>query len=280
MASHLVRFREDHSISVIHSESDFSSLPRRLPRDASVLQGRASVLKCLTPLYLSKWLNRRIDSTLVAIPLHNSAAHRSDFLIKRGTRWTDHSVPPIPLEGGRVKGMTTVPANLDEGAFSRQRITAPVQSLPESCSCGFALTGHGETYNEEAFHHFLSIERKRSEASTRPFLLLLVEFDKHLGLPVPIGHDVASRLFAALAASLRDTDVIGWYREQRIAGAVLTDLGDAPQAIMPAITQRVRAFLQCDLPDGIASLVQVRLYQLPARIEAATDTSERALEFA
>lgn len=216
----------------------------------------------------------------MAIPLHNSAAHQSDFLIKRGRRWTDHSVPLIPPVGGRVNGMTTVPANLDEGAFSNQRITGPVQPLPQSCSCGFALTGHGETYNEEAFHHFLSIERKRSEASTRPFLLLLVEFDKHLGLPVPIGHEVASRLFAALARSLRDTDVIGWYREQRIAGAVLTDLGDAPQIIMPAITQRVRAFLQCDLPGDIASLVQVRLYQLPARIEAATETPGRTLEFA
>jgi hypothetical protein len=216
----------------------------------------------------------------MAIPLHNSAAHQSDFLIKRGRRWTDHSVPHVPLVGGRVKGMTTVPANLDEGTFSKQRITGPVQPVPESCSCGFALTGHGETYNEEAFHHFLSIERKRSEASTRPFLLLLVEFDKHLGQPVPIGHEVASRLFAALARSLRDTDVIGWYREQRIAGAVLTDLGDAPQTIMPVITQRVRAFLQCDLPGSVAPLVQVRLYQLPARIDAATETADRTLEFA
>jgi hypothetical protein len=249
------------------------------PRDTSVLQDLASVPKCLTPLYLSKQLNRRIDSPLMAIPLHKSAAHQSDFLIKRGTRWTDHPVPPIPLVDGRVNGMTTAAANL-EGAFSLQRITGPVQPLAESCSCGFALTGHGETYNEEAFHHFLSIERKRSEASSRPFLLLLVEFDKHLGLPVPIGRDVASRLFAALAASLRDTDVIGWYREQRIAGAVLTDLGDAPQTIRPAITQRVRAFLQCDLPGEIASLVQVRLYQLPARVEAVTETPEQTLEFA
>ena len=215
----------------------------------------------------------------MAIALHKSAAHQSDFLMKRGRRWTDHCVPATPPVDGRVNRMTTVAAIFDR-ALVIPRTNVPVQSAPESCSCGFALTGHGEAYNEQAFHHFLSIERKRSEASSRPFLLLLVEFDKHLGLPVPIGHDVASRLFAALAASLRDTDVIGWYREQRIAGAVLTDLGEAPQTIMPAITQRVRAFLQCDLPGGLASLVQVRLYQLPARIEAATGAPERILEFA
>jgi hypothetical protein len=246
---------------------------------ASVSQHQANALKCLIPLYLNKRLNRRIDSTLVAIPLHNSAAHRSDFLMKRGRRWTDHSVPPTPPVDGRVNVMTTLAANLDR-ALSIQRTTVPVEPVPESCSCGFALTGHGEAYNEQAFHHFLSIERKRSEASTRPFLLLLVEFDKHLELPVPVGPDVASRLFASLSESLRDTDVIGWYREQRIAGAVLTDLGDAPQTIMPAITRRVRSFLQRDLPRDLASLVQVRLYQLPARIEAATETPERTLEFA
>jgi hypothetical protein len=233
----------------------------------------------LTQLHLSKRLNSRIGGTLMAIALHNSAAHQSDFLIKRGRAGLITLVTATPLVDGRVNGMTTVAAILDR-ALLTQRTTMPVESGLESCSCGFALTGHGEAYNEEAFHHLLSIERKRSEASTRPFLLLLVEFDKHLGVPVLVGHGVASRLFAALAEPLRDTDVIGWYREQRIAGAVLTDLGEAPQAIMPVIAQRVRASLQQDLPGNLAASVQVRLYQLPVRIEAAPETLERTVEFA
>jgi hypothetical protein len=247
--------------------------------DSLLLQRLIGVLKSLTDFRLFDRLEEGIGSALMAIALHKSAAHQSDSLMKRRGRWTDDSVARTPPVDGRVNRMTTLAANFD-GALSTLRTTVPVESVPESCSCAFALTGHGEAYNEHAFHHFLSIERKRSEASRRPFLLLLVEFDKHLGEPVPIGHDVASRLFAAVAASLRDTDVIGWYREQRIAGAVLTDLGEAPQTIMPAITQRVRAFLQNDLPGGLASLVQVRLYQLPARIEAAAETFERTLEFA
>jgi len=191
----------------------------------------------------------------------------------------DRMITPTVMVDGRVTVMTTMAANLD-AVLSLQRTTVSPEPALESCSCGFALTGHGEAYNEQAFHHFLAIERKRSEASTRPFLLLLVEFDKHLGLPVSVGPDVASRLFAALAESLRDTDVIGWYREQRIAGAVLTDLGASPQAIMPTITGRVRAFLQRTLPVDLASLVQVRLYQLPARAETSSETFARTLEFA
>jgi len=213
----------------------------------------------------------------MAIALHHASAHQSDFLIDSGT--FDAASSSVRMVDGRVKVMTTVTANISS-ALSIARTNVAAEASLESCSCGFALSGHGDAYNEEAFHHFLAIERKRSEASTRPFLLLLVEFDKHLGLPVPVGHDVASRLFAALAESLRDTDVMGWYREQRIAGAVLTDLGDAPQTVMPTITRRVRTFLQRDLPSDLASFVQVRLYQLPARTEAAPETPVRTLEFA
>lgn len=213
----------------------------------------------------------------MAIALHHASTHQSDFLMDSGTGEAASS--NVRMVDGRVKVMTTVTANIS-GALSIARTNVSAEAPLESCSCGFALSGHGDAYNEEAFHHFLAIERKRSEASTRPFLLLLVEFDKQLGLPVPVGHNVASRLFAALADSLRDTDVIGWYREQRIAGAVLTDLGDAPQAIMPTITQRVRTFLQRDLPVDLKSLAQVRLYQLPARAEAVAETPVRTLEFA
>ena len=175
--------------------------------------------------------------------------------------------------------MAPVAANLN-GALSIQRAPELPEIAQQSCSCGFALTGHGEAYNEQAFHHFLAIERKRSEASSRPFLLLLVEFEKHVGVTGPLDHGIVSGLFAALAQSLRDTDVIGWYREHRIAGAVLTDLGETPQAIMSTITTRVRAFLERDLPPNLASFVRVRLYQLPARAEHTIEAIEPSLEFA
>lgn len=175
----------------------------------------------------------------------------------------------------RVNVMTTMAANI-ESTLSLQRANTATQDSVEPCSCGLALADHGEAYNEEAFHHFLAIERKRSEASSRPFLLLLVGFERRPGTAAHVGPDKAARLFSALSESLRDTDVIGWYREQRIAGAVLTDLGDAPQAIVPHITDRVRQILRRDFPSDVAPQVQVRVYQLPARAEAAAAPSSVA----
>jgi hypothetical protein len=166
--------------------------------------------------------------------------------------------------------MTTLALNYQ--AFNPAERTLREAWTPlEPCSCGLALAGHGPAYNEEAFHHFLAIERNRSEASMSPFLLLLVEFEKRGGVPVQITNGLATKVFSALTECLRDTDVIGWYREDRIAGAVLTDLGDVSLSSIPQqITSRVQSILRASVPAAVSSLVQVRIYQLPARGETMT----------
>src|SRR5713226_6611484 len=79
-------------------------------------------------------------------------------------------------------------------------------------SCGFALQdGSGEAYNEEAFQYFLEIERKRSEISNRPFLLMLIEFNRHpAGINPEIDLVTSGTLFSILGRCLRETDFIGW----------------------------------------------------------------------
>src|SRR5690242_12797047 len=74
-------------------------------------------------------------------------------------------------------------------------------------SCDLARNvGIHSAYNEQAFRYFLANERKRSELSNRPFLLLLVELEQ----PHAIGRiesSVAPKLFAGLSGCLRDTDL-------------------------------------------------------------------------
>lgn len=172
--------------------------------------------------------------------------------------------------------MTTMALNVQELSPVYEQATPELPADASSCSCGLALAGYGEAYNEDAFHHFLSIERKRSEASARPFLLLMVELERQSGVATEVDPRVAAPLFAGLAECLRDTDVIGWYRDNRIAGAVLTDLGEAPQLIVPtAIAERVTDALRAGLPADVAPRVQVRTYQLPARVDRAATESRR-----
>jgi len=140
-----------------------------------------------------------------------------------------------------------------------------MQGESDRCSCGVVLEGRlGLAYNEQAFRYFLSIERKRSERSGCPFLLLLVDLKEQSGVSVRIDPMVAPKLFSALWLCLRETDCIGWYREERVAGAVLTELGDRhPTEVSRLVGQRVSGVLGEGLPANVAPRLQVRVYQRP-----------------
>ena len=136
-------------------------------------------------------------------------------------------------------------------------------------SCGVMLeSGLGHAYNEETFQLFLAIERKRSERSNRSFLLLLLDLKKQPGADVDIAPLVAARLFSGLTLCLRETDFVGWYREGRVVGAVLTQFEDAPgPEIAHVIGQRLRGALRGGLPSDPLHRLQVRVYRRPPSLK-------------
>jgi len=137
----------------------------------------------------------------------------------------------------------------------------------EECSCGLAAEDReGQAYNEEAFRHFLAIERKRSERASRSFLLLLVSLRKQPGMSLTFTPEVASRLFSGLALCVREVDFIGWYREERVAGAVLTQgIGTTEPDASRRIGERVTEILDKHLPPHAAERLHVRVLQLCRR---------------
>jgi len=144
----------------------------------------------------------------------------------------------------------------------KQRAEPEPHSASEQCACGLALAEHESAYNEEAFHFLLGLERKRFEHSSKPFVLMLVELEGRSGQTLPLDPANGARVFAGLARTLRDTDVIGWYSEGHIAGAVLSHLGDASIAhVSHLMAERVTRTLRDDLPEEVAARLKLRLYQ-------------------
>jgi hypothetical protein len=122
----------------------------------------------------------------------------------------------------------------------------------------------GRAYNEEAFRYFLANERNRSERSERPFLLLLVDLKKQPGASARFDVAVAAKLFTGLGLCLRETDFVGWYRDRRLAGAVLTQLPEATGVdLCRVVRQRASTALSESLPSDIFSRLQMRIFQLP-----------------
>ena len=143
----------------------------------------------------------------------------------------------------------------------------------EQSSCGVALEGRlGHAYNEEGFRYFLEIERKRATRLGRPCVLLLVGLKGQSAPSARIDPMLAAKLFSSLWLCLRETDVIGWYREDRVAGALLTQLADSPQT--DAIRERVNHTLCRDLRQAISRRVVVHVYQLRAKPQSGASRYE------
>jgi lipopolysaccharide/colanic/teichoic acid biosynthesis glycosyltransferase len=110
--------------------------------------------------------------------------------------------------------------------------------LPESSS----PVDHG-ILNAEAFRRMITLERKRSERSRKPFMLLLLDMGDRL--PSEKNGKILSKILAALSGSTRDTDVTGWYANHCVVGVMFTEIatGDSssvPSTIIARVTETLR----------------------------------------
>ena len=133
---------------------------------------------------------------------------------------------------------------------------------PESGAIRALECRPGAEYDEETFLYFLAIERARAERSHRQLRLLLATLEPVPGKPVPITRASAAKLFEGLRLSLRDTDIMGWYEQDRVAGAVLSAPVDAAGWETPGpIEERVGEGLRRRLPAKVAGSLRVRVVQ-------------------
>ena len=129
-------------------------------------------------------------------------------------------------------------------------------------SCAVGLEGRvGQAYNEAAFRHFLTIERVRFERSGCPFLLLLATLDDQQGVTGALDRQLAATVFSAFRLCLRETDFVGWFREDRVAGAVLTEIsGRPPVEVSRLVGERVRKAVGDRLSGDAVGRLGVHLY--------------------
>ena len=103
--------------------------------------------------------------------------------------------------------------------------------------------GEHEILHEDAFKRMISVERKRTERSAKPFLLMLLETGGYHASAK--NGNVLANILSALQASTRETDVIGWYEEQSTAGVMFTELlVDDKKTVLSAMLTRISSILQ------------------------------------
>ncbi|QNI33481.1 sugar transferase [Alloacidobacterium dinghuense] len=115
---------------------------------------------------------------------------------------------------------------------------------------------------EDAFRRMLVIERKRTERSGKPFLLVLLE----AGNNQDSGKNgkALESLMSALLSSTRETDVIGWYKHQTTVGAMFTGLlADEKNSILSILLTRISNALREILTFEQFSQVSISFHFYP-----------------
>ena len=98
-----------------------------------------------------------------------------------------------------------------------------------------------EVVNEEAFQRMIAVERKRTERSRKPFLLMLLDAGNHGSEK---NGKALNSIVPALLSSIRETDVIGWYKGRTTLGVIFTELLiDDKNSILSTILNRVSCTL-------------------------------------
>jgi lipopolysaccharide/colanic/teichoic acid biosynthesis glycosyltransferase len=77
-------------------------------------------------------------------------------------------------------------------------------------------------YVEEYFGELLRVERKRSERSTNPFMMML--FDISTLEESGEKEEITKKIIGALQSSIRDIDLMGWYNYQTVIGVVFREM--------------------------------------------------------
>jgi lipopolysaccharide/colanic/teichoic acid biosynthesis glycosyltransferase len=96
--------------------------------------------------------------------------------------------------------------------------------------------------NAESFHRIIALERKRTERSRKPFLLMLV--DTGNCLPTDQNGKLLREILPLLSVSMRETDVTGWYKASSVGGMIFAEIGNEDRtSIVSTMLARVSAIL-------------------------------------
>lgn len=117
--------------------------------------------------------------------------------------------------------------------------------------------------DEATFTQALAVERKRTERTKSPFLLMLLEIDgdndNHRTSATPLISTTS-----VLASFSRDTDLVGWYKDRQVLGVIFTGLhaGDK-RAIIHTFRSKLHNVLQAELPEDVFSRIRVSFHIFP-----------------
>jgi exopolysaccharide biosynthesis polyprenyl glycosylphosphotransferase len=92
-------------------------------------------------------------------------------------------------------------------------------------------------YSAPHFHHMLRVERRRTERSKKPFLVMLLDIS---GLNTRHNGYGYEKMKPILTSCSRETDIRGWYDHNTVMGVIFTEVDSVDENSIESIVQKLR----------------------------------------
>lgn len=118
-----------------------------------------------------------------------------------------------------------------------------------------------EVLTDEMFRRMISLERKRSERTQRPFVLLLMDVGP--SQPSPKSGRILLDILSALQSATRETDVMGWYERNSAVGVMFTEITLDNNLILSTLLSRISEVLRGQLTNEQFSQIKFSFHLFP-----------------
>jgi lipopolysaccharide/colanic/teichoic acid biosynthesis glycosyltransferase len=144
--------------------------------------------------------------------------------------------------------MTTMPTHIP----TRRATTRP----------GIGARAALEVLSQDMFRRMIALERKRTERTNVPFLLLLLETESDSVLGTI--EESLGLIASSLSVSIRETDAIGWYQAGTTVGVMFTGLQiEDKNLVKSLILDRVNTILRDEKLSDQMSNLKMSFYFFP-----------------
>jgi hypothetical protein len=120
--------------------------------------------------------------------------------------------------------------------------------------------GVGDFYEESHFNEMVDLEKKRSQRSGRPLMMIRLDVSE---LMERNPADVRRKLEQALASGFRDTDVRGWIKRGVVAGIAFTELKSSAPPVRDTLIRRVMASVVSQIDPLSMDKIKVSFHTFP-----------------
>lgn len=112
-------------------------------------------------------------------------------------------------------------------------------------------------HKEEYFHRLLVMERKRTERSGNPSVLMLIDISKLSANWNPPG-TIDNIVLQLICSIFRETDIVGWYKSYSVIGVILSEIsGSTPNEAMEMISAKLKTSISEDLEPHLADEISI-----------------------